>query len=207
VDPAAKSAIRASNDVFATYDRGIAKDAVGDELRVFDKVGGVAHDTRHQHLARWQLRLLPHTPLMLVPHVAGLEGIGLRPDIEDQVDDVLKRQVMGVRPVPAAPTQVVAHLLLGNADKRVVDGASFDDLVGASEHYRSIVNPRALAVLGSMTRLLDLTAATGFYRLIWMGHWTATRAVCVWAPLGSGSAPANAKKIIRSLRILSDLLG
>ena len=32
MDPAAKSAIRASNDVFATYDRGIAKDAVGDKL-------------------------------------------------------------------------------------------------------------------------------------------------------------------------------
>src|SRR6516165_524833 len=69
-----------------------------------------------------------------------------------------------------------------------------------------IVNPRALAVLGSMTRLLDLTAATGFCRLNWIGHWTATRAVCVWAPLGS-SAPASAKRIIRSLRILSGLPG
>ena len=47
MDPAAKSAIRVSNDVFAAYDRGIAKDAVGDELRVFDKVGGMADDARH----------------------------------------------------------------------------------------------------------------------------------------------------------------
>jgi hypothetical protein len=35
---------------------------------------------------------------------------------------VLQRQVVGVRPVPAAPAQVVAHPLFGNADKRVVDG-------------------------------------------------------------------------------------
>ena len=89
---------------------------------MFDKVGSVADDARHQHLARRQLRLLPHAPLMLVPHVAGLEGIGLRLHLEYQVDDVLERQVVGVRPMPAAPAQVVAHLLLGNADKRVVDG-------------------------------------------------------------------------------------
>ena len=31
-------------------------------------------------------------------------------------------RVVGVRPVPAAPAQVIAHPLLGNADKRVIDG-------------------------------------------------------------------------------------
>src|SRR6516165_6407062 len=69
-----------------------------------------------------QLCLLPRAPLMLVPHVAGLEGIGLRLHLEDQIDDVLQRQVVGVRPVPAAPAQVVAHSFFGNANKRVVDG-------------------------------------------------------------------------------------
>src|SRR6516165_11217966 len=39
---------------------------------------------------------------------SGLEGIGLRLDLEDQIDDVFERQVIGVRPVPAAPAQVVA---------------------------------------------------------------------------------------------------
>ena len=73
-------------------------------------------------LAGRQLCLLPHAPFMLVSDVACLEGIGLRPHLQDQIDDVLERQVVGVRPMPAAPAQVVAHLLLGNADKRVVDG-------------------------------------------------------------------------------------
>jgi len=45
---------------------------------------------------------------VLVPDIAGLEGIGLRLHFEDQVDDVLERQVVRVRPVPAAPAQVVA---------------------------------------------------------------------------------------------------
>ena len=122
MDPAAEAAIRAGNDVLAADDRGVPQDAVSNELRVLDKICGMADDAWHQHLAGRQLRLLPHAPLMLVPHVAGLEGIGLRPDLEDQIDDVLERQVVGVRPVPAAPAQVVAHSFFGNADKRVIDG-------------------------------------------------------------------------------------
>jgi hypothetical protein len=89
---------------------------------VLDKVGGVADDAWHQHLAGRQLRLLPHAPLIFVSDVACLEGIGPRPHLEDQIDDVLERQVVGMRPVPAVPAQVVAHLLLGNADESVVDG-------------------------------------------------------------------------------------
>src|SRR6266404_8220505 len=60
--------------------------------------------------------------IMLVAHIGGLEGIGLRLHLEDQIDDVLERQIMGMRPVPAAPAQVIAHLILGNAGEQVVDG-------------------------------------------------------------------------------------
>ena len=121
VDAAAEAAIGADDDVLAAADRGVAQDAVGDQLRVLDKVGGVADDTRHQHLARRQFCILPHPPFVLVPHIGGLEGIGLRLHLEDQVDDVLERQIMGVRPVPAAPAQVIAHAFLRNAGERVVD--------------------------------------------------------------------------------------
>lgn len=103
MNPAAEAAIGTRDDILATDDRGIAQDAVGDQGRVFDKVGGMADDTRHQHLAGRQLRLLPHAPLVLVPHIGGFEGIGLRLDLKDEVDDVLERQVVGMRPVPTAP--------------------------------------------------------------------------------------------------------
>src|SRR6516165_9875972 len=79
VNPAAEAAIRTGNNVLAAGNRSVAQDSVSDELRVFDEVGGMADDAWHQHLARRQLRLLPHAPLMLVAHVAGLEGISLRP--------------------------------------------------------------------------------------------------------------------------------
>jgi hypothetical protein len=38
-----------------------------------------------------------------VPHIGSLERISLRLHVEDQIDDVLERQIMGVRSVPAAP--------------------------------------------------------------------------------------------------------
>ena len=57
----------------------------------------------HQHLARRQFRLLPYPPLVLVPHIGRLERISLRLHVEDQIDDVLEWQIMGVRPVPATP--------------------------------------------------------------------------------------------------------
>jgi hypothetical protein len=89
VDPAAEAAIRAGNAVFAADDRRVPQNAVGDELRVFDKIGSVADDARHQHLARWQLRLLLHEPLTVgrspwTPHGAfvpdGNELRGSPPD-------------------------------------------------------------------------------------------------------------------------------
>ena len=95
MDPAAEAAIGAGDDVLAADDLGIAQDAVGDELRVLDEVGGVADHTRHQHLARRQFRLLPYPPLVLVPHIGSLERISLRLHVEDQIDDVLERQIMG----------------------------------------------------------------------------------------------------------------
>src|SRR5580692_12421701 len=50
MDPAAEAAIGDGDDVLAAADLGIAQDAVGDELRVLDEVGGVADHTRHSIL-------------------------------------------------------------------------------------------------------------------------------------------------------------
>src|SRR5262249_125897 len=76
VNPAAEAAIGAGNDILATDDRGIAKDSIGDQLRVLDQVGRVTDDAGHQHLAGRQLDRLPDPPFVLVSHVASLEGIG-----------------------------------------------------------------------------------------------------------------------------------
>ena len=70
MDPAAEAAIRTGNNVLVAGNRSVAQDSVSDELRMFDKVGGTADDTWHQHLARRQLCLLPHAPFVLVSDVA-----------------------------------------------------------------------------------------------------------------------------------------
>src|SRR5262245_55797254 len=128
VNAASKAAIRAGNYILATDNRGIAKDAIGDQLRMLDEVGRMTYDTRHQYLAGRHLDHLPGSPLVLMSHVAGLEGIGLRLNRENQIDDVFQRQVVSMRTVPAAPTKVVTHLLFRNADERVID--CFDAQLG-----------------------------------------------------------------------------
>src|SRR5262245_13660463 len=120
MNAATKTAIRAGNYILA----------IGDQLRMLDEVSRMTYDTRHQYLAGRHLDHLPGSPLVLMSHVAGLEGIGLRLNRENQIDDVFQRQVVSMRTVPAAPTKVVTHLLFRNADERVIDcfGAQLGEL-------------------------------------------------------------------------------
>ena len=158
MDPAAEAAIGAGDDVLAADDLGIAQDAVGDELRVLDEVGGVADHTRHQHLARRQFRLLPYPPLVLVPHIGSLERLSLRLHVEDQIDDVLERQIMGVRPVPARFTALLLGLGLRNLSMaprnipRVKQRIRSLDMVAATRRARAIMDQ---SDTGRIAALLD----------------------------------------------------
>ena len=91
---------------------GEAEDALGDQLRMLDDVGGMADDARQDQLVVGQLDVLPHLPLVLVADIAGLERVGLSVDRQHDVDDVAHRDVGRVRPVPAAPAEVKADAVL-----------------------------------------------------------------------------------------------
>jgi len=69
----------------------------------------MADNARHQHLARRQPCVLPHSCSCRT--LAGLEGGSLRLHLEDHLDDVLERQFVGARAKPAAPAQMIAHPL------------------------------------------------------------------------------------------------
>jgi hypothetical protein len=56
-----------------------------------------------------------------VPDVAGLDGVRLGVDLQQQVGDVDQVDVRDVRPVPAAPADVEPDLVLGQAVQRVID--------------------------------------------------------------------------------------
>ena len=101
---------------------GDAHDALGDQLRMLDHVGGVADHAGHQHAALGQLHLLPHAPFVLVARIGALDQVGAGAHAQHQVDDVLERHVGGVRARPAAPAHVVADAVRRDALGRVVDG-------------------------------------------------------------------------------------
>ncbi len=64
---------------------------------------------------------LPDHPFVLVARIGGLELIGADIHLQHQVDDVLHRHVEGVRPVPAAPADVIARALRRDTVERVIE--------------------------------------------------------------------------------------
>ena len=104
-------------DILAPDNVGEGFDALRDQLGMLDNVGGVADHARHDDLAGRQLDVLPDCPFVLVTDVAGLETVGLCAHLEHEIDDLLERQVVRVRAVPAAPAEVVAHAILGDAGR------------------------------------------------------------------------------------------
>ncbi len=121
MDPAAQPAVRASDHVLPAHRLGEPGDPVGDEFRVLDHVGGVADHARDDDLARRELDVLPHLPLVLVPRVARLEHVGAGVDGQHHVHDVPHRQVGRVRPVPASPAEVEPDAVPGQTGDRVVE--------------------------------------------------------------------------------------
>src|SRR5438874_1344102 len=70
MDPAAEPAIGRGDDPLAADQLGETQNAVGDQLGMFDDIGGVADDAGQDQLVVGQLDLLPDPPFVLVPHIA-----------------------------------------------------------------------------------------------------------------------------------------
>ena len=57
---------------------------------------------------------------MLVTDVAGFDQVRLSVDTEHDVDDVAQRKIGGVRPMPAAPADMIAHAIDRDAFEGVI---------------------------------------------------------------------------------------
>ena len=64
---------------------------------MLDHVGGVTDDTGNQDLPGAEFSILPDLPFMLVARVGTLDDISADFHLQDQVDNVLERNIAGVR--------------------------------------------------------------------------------------------------------------
>ena len=69
-----------------------------------------------------KLHVVPDDELVFVARIRRLEKIGLRAHGQHDVHHVAHLDVVRVRAVPAAPAQVVAHAVLRNVAKRMIEG-------------------------------------------------------------------------------------
>ena len=69
----------------------------------------MADNTRDQDLPGGEFHVAPNFEFMFVTDVAGFDQVRLGVDTEHDVDDVAQRKIGGVRTMPAAPADVIAH--------------------------------------------------------------------------------------------------
>jgi hypothetical protein len=65
-DPRTNSAVSASDDVFPPDDLGVTHQAIGNRLRVLDKITVMTDDAGNEDFSIRQFCLFPHAPLMIV---------------------------------------------------------------------------------------------------------------------------------------------
>src|ERR1700694_1380326 len=80
----------------------------------------MADDAGGQHFAVGQLDILPNLPFVLMPWIRGLDKISAGPYFENEIDDLLQRNVGGVGSGPASPADVITDTIFGNAFESMV---------------------------------------------------------------------------------------
>src|SRR4030095_13978461 len=120
MDAAAQAAVGAADDVFSAGDFSERNDAIGYQFRVLDEIGSVADDAWDEDLSGGEFHVAPDFVLMFVADVTGFDQVRLGVDLENDVDDVAQRKIGGVRTVPAAPADVIAHAIDRDAFEGVI---------------------------------------------------------------------------------------
>src|SRR5581483_1825484 len=116
-----EAAIRARHHALAADDFGEADQTLGDEFGMLYDVGDVADDAGNEHAVLGNLHVLPDSPFVLVPHIAGFELIRAHAQLQQQIDDVFQRYVVRMRRVPASPADVIADAILRQAFDGMID--------------------------------------------------------------------------------------
>ena len=79
-----EAAVGPGDDVLAPDQPRQPHDALRHQLGMLDHIGGVADHAGNEHLARRQLRGLPHPPFVLVARIGAFDDIGADLHAEDR---------------------------------------------------------------------------------------------------------------------------
>src|SRR5215470_4797456 len=116
-----EAAVGPGDHVLAPQQTREPYDPLGDELRMLHHIGGVADDAWDEQPALGHLDVLPHYPFMLMARIRALDHVGADLHAQDQVYDVLERDVADVRARPAAPAHMISNALRRQSLDRVVE--------------------------------------------------------------------------------------
>ena len=119
--PGGEPAVGAGDDVLPADQARVLADAVGDELGMLDVVGRVPEQPGQQDLPVVQRHVGPDPPLVLVPRVGHLEGVGARVDPQHDRHHVGQRDVVQPRAVVEPVAGVQPDPVLRDAAQRVVE--------------------------------------------------------------------------------------
>ena len=159
-DPGTIAAIAAGDDILAADQLGVAADALRDQFGMLDEVRLRFDHAGDQHLAGRQLHGLEHGVFVGMARIGGLQRDGVRPRLENDVDDVGERHVVMVRALVIAPAQMQADLLGRDVPGRVIErlDVQLDALAERLEIEVGVLDVPAHAEIGA----IDLQHDAGF---------------------------------------------
>src|SRR6266567_166560 len=115
-----KAAVGSGYDMFAPNDGSIAFQALRDQFRVLDKIGGGIEHAWNDDLAFWQSDLLKYLPLMLMARVGSFKGDCNGTCLQHLTDDRLEWHIAVMRTFIVPPTEMESQTIRWDISDRVV---------------------------------------------------------------------------------------
>src|SRR6266566_3159849 len=116
-----KAAVGSGDDIFSPNYRSIAFQALSDQFRVLDKIGGGIEHTWNDDLALRQPDLLKDLPLMLMARIGPFKGDCNGTCLQHLTDDLLEWHIAVMRTFVVPPTEMEPQTTRRDISDRMVE--------------------------------------------------------------------------------------
>ena len=125
-----------SRNLSPPYHLGIAHQALRDQFRMLDKIGGGVEHSRNEHLIVGQFDIAKDGPLMFVARIGPFQRNGLWPGFEHNAQNVFEGNITMVGAFIVAPAQVEPHAVWRQITQGMIEGfnirfSNFEKFAGA----------------------------------------------------------------------------